>query len=77
MSKIRFSQPLCIIHIRTAGFASFNTRNSRRREAALMILDTLMLYEVLDQFKAAGVDFALVLNEIDIEMELMLVLCYA
>jgi CBS domain containing-hemolysin-like protein len=30
---------------------------------ALMIPDTLTLYEVLEQFKAAGIDFAVVLNE--------------
>ncbi len=30
---------------------------------ALMIPDTLTLYEVLEQFKAAGTDFAVVLNE--------------
>lgn len=30
---------------------------------SLMIPDTLTLYEVLDQFKSAGVDFAVVLNE--------------
>jgi CBS domain containing-hemolysin-like protein len=30
---------------------------------ALMIPDTLTLYEVLAQFKAAGIDFAVVLNE--------------
>jgi CBS domain containing-hemolysin-like protein len=33
------------------------------KKSALMVPDTLTLYEVLEQFKSAGVDFAVVINE--------------
>jgi len=40
-----------------------NLKKEGMVKSALMIPDTLTVYEVLEQFKAAGIDFAVIINE--------------